>query len=239
MIEAKDTSHSGAISKSGGKLATSANRLVSLIARLSNDAMRVARDSTNPSRSESGNDRLTYPYSSARSPGMSSAPSSTSSARPRPIRRGSRAIGPPPGTRPAPTSHCDNGFLAARKTHVAGQRKLASDPGRTAADRDNGYDGSPAEAYQHVRKGLQARGSGWQAFRVLERREEVIVHEEETFDGAIKDNDLHMLIGFERHDDLVELRDRFGSENIKRWMIERNPPIRWQAPLKPDLLGRG
>src|SRR6266576_6383340 len=63
---------------------SSAKRLVSAIARLSNDAMRFARDSTNGSRSESGNDRLTYPYRSARSPGMSSAPRSTSSARPRP-----------------------------------------------------------------------------------------------------------------------------------------------------------
>src|SRR5215467_7391364 len=63
MIEAKHTSHSGAISKSGGRLATSTKRLVSLIARLSNDAMRVARDSTNPSRSASGSDRLTYSYS--------------------------------------------------------------------------------------------------------------------------------------------------------------------------------
>src|SRR5437870_10377375 len=80
MIEAKHTSHSGAISKSGGRLATSAKRLVSLIARLSNDAMRVARDSTNASRSASGDDRLTYPYSSARSPGMSSAPRSTAPA---------------------------------------------------------------------------------------------------------------------------------------------------------------
>src|SRR5882724_1303684 len=53
-----------------------------------------------------------------------------------------------------------NGFLAARKTHVAGQRKLTSDPGRTAADQNNGYDRSPAEAYQHIRKGLQARRSG-------------------------------------------------------------------------------
>src|SRR6266851_6238165 len=132
-----------------------------------------------------------------------------------------------------------NGLLAARKTHVAGQRKLASDSGRTAADRDNGYDGSPAEAYQHVRKGLQACGSGRQSCRALERREEVIVRKEEAFDDAIEDNDLHMLIGLERHDDLLELRDRFGSENIKRRMIERNSPIRWQAPIEPDLLDRG
>ena len=44
--------------KSGGKLATSTKRLVSLIARLSNDAMRVANDSTNSSSSASGNERF-------------------------------------------------------------------------------------------------------------------------------------------------------------------------------------
>src|SRR5215472_6502525 len=74
MIDAKHTSHSGAISKSGGKLATSAKRLVSLIARLSNDAIRFANASTNASRSESGNDRLTYPYSSANRPGNRQPP---------------------------------------------------------------------------------------------------------------------------------------------------------------------
>src|SRR5258706_7892327 len=74
MIEARHTSHSGAISKSGGKLATSTKRLVSLIACLSNDAMRVARDSTNESRSESGNDRLTYPYSWPDRPGYRRPP---------------------------------------------------------------------------------------------------------------------------------------------------------------------
>src|SRR6266851_7447111 len=132
-----------------------------------------------------------------------------------------------------------NGFLAARKTHVAGQRKLASDPGGTAPDRNHGCDGSPAEAYQHVGKGLQARGSGRQARRVLERREEVVVREEEAFNGAIEDNDLHMLVGFEGRDDLIELRNRFGSENIERWMIERNSPISRQAPFESNLFGCG
>src|SRR6266446_5015231 len=132
-----------------------------------------------------------------------------------------------------------NGLLAARKTHVAGQRKLASDSGRTTADRDYGCDGSPAETYQHVGKGLQAGGSGRQARRGLERRKEIVVREEEAFDGAIEDNDLYMLVGFEGRDDLIELRDRFGSENIERWMIERNSPISRQAPLESNLFGCG
>src|SRR5207248_10128507 len=38
---------------------------------------------------------------------MSSDPRSTSKARHLPISRGRRAIGPPPATRPTPTSHCD------------------------------------------------------------------------------------------------------------------------------------
>src|SRR5579883_413683 len=38
---------------------------------------------------------------------MSSELSSTSKARCRPISRGRRAMGPPPATRPTPTSHCD------------------------------------------------------------------------------------------------------------------------------------
>jgi hypothetical protein len=62
--------------------------------------------------------------------------------------------------------------------------------------------------------------------------------EEEALDGAIEDNDPHMLVGLERDDDLVELRDRFGSENIERWMIECNSPIRRQAPFETDLFGR-
>src|SRR5262249_14395702 len=44
------------------------------IARLSNDAMRVARDSTNPSRSASGSDRLTYSYSGPDRPGCRQPP---------------------------------------------------------------------------------------------------------------------------------------------------------------------
>src|SRR5215470_9280284 len=133
MIEAKQTSHSGAISKSGGKLATSAKCLVSLIARLSNDAIRVARDSTNASRSESGNDRLTYPYRSARSPGKSSAPKSTSSARPHPMRRGSRAIGPTSTDNTSPNFELrQDSFFTARETHVAGEGELTSDTRRAA-----------------------------------------------------------------------------------------------------------
>jgi hypothetical protein len=44
-----------------------------------------------------------------------------SSARPRPTRRGKRAIGPPPGTNPAPISNCEStafSRLAKRMSHA-------------------------------------------------------------------------------------------------------------------------
>ena len=46
--------HSGSISASEGRLATSTNRFVSAMACLSNDAILVASASTNPSSSKSG-----------------------------------------------------------------------------------------------------------------------------------------------------------------------------------------
>jgi hypothetical protein len=65
--------------------------------------------------------RIPAPIDSAISPRISSAPRSTSSARPRPLRRLSRAIGPPPGTRSTPTSHCnETAFsLLAKRMSVA------------------------------------------------------------------------------------------------------------------------
>ena len=115
----------------------------------------------------------------------------------------------------------------------------AAEACRSTADRGNGRNRCAAETGQHVGKRLQSRWSGRQACGFLQRREEIVVRQEEAFDGAIEDDDLHVLIGFERHDDLVKLWDRLGSENIERWVIERNSPIRWQAPFQPDLLCRG
>src|SRR6202011_4852730 len=61
--------------------------------------------STSASSWSSAISRLRYPYCSARGPSRSSATRRILSARPRPTRRDSLAIGPPPGTTPTPTSH--------------------------------------------------------------------------------------------------------------------------------------
>ena len=58
-IEAMQASHPAAISTSGGKLAALTRRFVFAIAHLSNEAIRVASASTNPSSSASGSDLFT------------------------------------------------------------------------------------------------------------------------------------------------------------------------------------
>jgi hypothetical protein len=45
------------------------------------------------------------------------------------------------------------------------------------------------------------------------------VCQEEAFNGAVKDNDLHIFISFERRDDLIQLRNRVGTKNVKRRKI--------------------
>ena len=88
-------------------------------------------------------------------------PSSTSSARPRPRRRGSRALGPPPGTRPAPTSHCDKMAFS----RLAKRISLASDsslPTPVARPRIAAIDTTGARLRRASRSGkrLQARSAG-------------------------------------------------------------------------------
>ncbi len=106
QARAMKASHSGAISASGGRLATSTRRLVSAIACLSKDAIRHRGASTKSSSSASGKRPIDVAVArSARSPRISSAPSRTSSARPRPIE--TRQVAPSIRRRvpdPAPTS---------------------------------------------------------------------------------------------------------------------------------------
>ena len=69
-----------------------------------NEAIRAARRSTNVASSSVGSTRLTQPHRSAVSASMSSHPRIASSARLRPISRGSRTVPLPPGMIPSATS---------------------------------------------------------------------------------------------------------------------------------------
>ena len=48
---------------------------------------------------------------------------------------------------------------------------------------------------------------------------------EEPFHGAVEDDDFDFLVGFERGDDLIQLRNAFGTENVERRMVERHSPV--------------
>src|SRR6516225_9393989 len=103
------------------------------------------------------------------------------------MRRGSRAIGPPPGTRPAPTSHCDKIAFSrlAKRMSLASASSLPTPVARPRIEaiettgarlRRTSMSGSgckPLRTWRHTR-------------RVLELREEVVVRYEEALDGAIE-----------------------------------------------------
>jgi len=61
------------------------------------------------------------------------------------------------------------------------------------------------------------------------------MREEEAMDGAVEDDNLHAFVGFERRNDLIQLRDALRPEYVERRMVERDLPIGWQAPFEADL----
>src|SRR6185295_4286380 len=56
--------------------------------------------------------------------------------------------------------------------------------------------------------------------------------EKESFNGAIKDNYFEVFVGFDRRDDLSELRNGVRTENIERRMVNGYSPIGGRAPRK-------
>ena len=70
-------------------------------------------------------------------------------------------MGPPPGTKPAPTSHCDKmAFSRLAKRISLCERELASDAGSAPANRGDGHNWSAAQPRQHVGKRLQTCRAG-------------------------------------------------------------------------------
>ena len=49
--------------------------------------------------------------------------------------------------------------------------------------------------------------------------------DEEPVDGAVEDDDLHQLVGLQRGDGLIELRNGIGPKDIQRRHVERHPPV--------------
>jgi hypothetical protein len=51
------------------------------------------------------------------------------------------------------------------------------------------------------------------------------VRQEETLDGAVEDNDLYIIVGFECRDDLVQLWNGLGAKDIQGRVVKRNAPV--------------
>jgi len=73
--------------------------------------------------------------------------------------------------------------------------------------------------------------------RVLKLCKEVVVGQKEPFDGAIENDHLYLLVGFEGRDNLIQLRDRLRAEDIQWWNIKRDAPVAWRASRETDLSG--
>src|SRR5712691_3926640 len=129
-----------------------------------------------------------------------------------------------------------DGLFAAGEAHVAGQGQLASDTGGAAADRRDRHDRGPAQPYQHVVLRPQPERPRRQAGRVLGSRQEVVVSHEEPLDRAVEDDHFEVLVGFQRRDDFVELRNGFRAEDVEGRMIERDAPVRGRSSRQHDAL---
>src|SRR5260370_25740878 len=131
-----------------------------------------------------------------------------------------------------------DGFFAARETHVTGQRKLAPNTRRTPSNRRDRHHRGAAQAHEHIGQRLQTRRPGRQTCRILRFCKKIVMSEKETLNGAVKDHHFDLLVGFERRHDLVQLRNGFQPSSILTTMVSiammasstSNPRARIRAP---------
>jgi hypothetical protein len=76
--------------------------------------------------------------------------------------------------------------------------------------------------------------AGWQADRVFELREEVIVRNEEALDGTIEYDNIDPIVGLERRDDLIQLWDALRTKDVERRVVEGDAPVTRRASFETD-----
>src|SRR5262245_38161193 len=76
---------------------------------------------------------------------------------------------------------------------------------------------------------MHPRGSRSQTRGIFRLCKEVVMGQEHTFDGAVKDHHFDLLVSLDCRDDLVQLRNGLGTEDIERWVVERDSPVRRRA----------
>src|SRR5580700_9497199 len=162
---------------------------------------------------------------------MSSALRITSRARPLPMRRDSRAIGPPPGTRPAPTSNCDK-IAFSRLAKRMSQARASSLPIPVARPRIDAIDttGARLRRTSISGHGCNPVGPGEKTRQIVKFCKKIQMNQKETFNGTIKNHHLNLLVSFECRDDLVHLRKHLRTEDVERRVVKRDSPILGRAP---------
>jgi hypothetical protein len=128
--------------------------------------------------------------------------------------RGKRAMGPPPATRPTPTSNCDKTAFS-QLAKLMSQASASSLPFLVARPRITAIETNGArQAHQDVGPCLEAGWTLRDAGQILDLGEEVGVIQKEAVDGSLEDHHLHSVLVLERRDDLSVPRDEFRTYEI-------------------------
>src|SRR5258707_11512801 len=77
---------------------------------------------------------------------------------------------------------------------------------------------------------MQACGSGREMRQVVQFCKEIQMNQKETFNSAVKDHHLNLVVSFNCRDDLVHLRKHLRTEDVERRVVKRDSPILGRAP---------
>src|ERR1700730_11752720 len=76
---------------------------------------------------------------------------------------------------------------------------------------------------------MQTCGSRRETRQIVEFCEKIQMNQKETFNGAVKNYHLNLLVSFERRDDLVHLWKHLRTEDVERRVVKRDSPILGRA----------
>src|SRR3979411_2878565 len=161
---------------------------------------------------------------------MSSELKSTSRARFRPMSSGNRAVGPPPGTIPTPTSHCEM-MAFSRLAKLMSQASVISLPLPVARPRMRAMEATGKRVRRTRKSGQGGKpvGPGGSAVR-SSSGQEIGGIQEVVVDRAVEAHDPDILVGLQSVDDFLKLPDHFRSHNVDRWVVDCDTPIGGRLP---------
>src|SRR5216684_6695259 len=129
-----------------------------------------------------------------------------------------------------------NCLLCACETHVTRERQLAADAGCATSNRNYRYDRCSTKTHQHVGQWRQPGWSRGEVRRIRQWRNKVVVRQEESGHRAVEHDHLYLRVSFQLSDRLAQLRNGLRPENVERWNVECDAPVRWREALYMHLL---